>query len=305
MPESNINSYFVNIPIEMGNLEINYILPNKYLEGKETLIYLPHTHAWCELHIVYEGSIQIATDTTVFNLGKNAICVIPSNYSHSMEKRSHDAQSINMLLNLSLSKKQTGEHKEYEYYDDLYKSIKDIIILNNSSIIEKYFTNFLDIFKENKISSVHVIKCLLLLSFIDISENIAEKTRMEYSKSDVIVELKHECETDTRILEIENYISQNFQKNIMLSDVANHISLSETHTARLIKNQMGLPFYKLLLNMRMKYAKNLVLSSELPLIKISEKIGYNSYNGFYTKFNSYYGVSPNKMREDKTSVTDL
>ncbi|WP_422836432.1 helix-turn-helix domain-containing protein [Yersinia ruckeri] len=51
----------------------------------------------------------------------------------------------------------------------------------------------------------------------------------------------------------------------------------------------------MILDLRMRHALSLIVSSRKNLYSISEEIGYNSTSYFIKNFKDYYGVTPKKL----------
>jgi two-component system response regulator YesN len=51
--------------------------------------------------------------------------------------------------------------------------------------------------------------------------------------------------------------------------------------------------------MRMKSAKELLSDSDIEIRSVAEKVGYQSYNGFYLAFKRAVGMTPEEYRDAK------
>jgi AraC family transcriptional regulator of arabinose operon len=81
--------------------------------------------------------------------------------------------------------------------------------------------------------------------------------------------------------------------------MAEQLSLSVPHFQRLYKQKYGVPCTKDILTSRMEYAKQLLISTDLSAVEVSEKCGYSDYSHFSKVFQKYACVSPAKFRKDK------
>ena len=90
-------------------------------------------------------------------------------------------------------------------------------------------------------------------------------------------------------LQIREFFSLNYHRNIRLSDLAAELFLSTMQTQRVVKKYTGRTFGENLLQQRMTVAENLMQTTDMSMAEIAEYVGYNSYCGFwkaYKKFQS-------------------
>ncbi len=98
------------------------------------------------------------------------------------------------------------------------------------------------------------------------------------------------------------YIDKNWNKNISLDDVAQHVFLCPAYFSSYFKRKTGERFIDRLTAIRMKKAAELLTGNEkLSMSEISEKIGYNHIGYFYRKFKSFYGITPTEYKKQNKS----
>ena len=74
-------------------------------------------------------------------------------------------------------------------------------------------------------------------------------------------------------------------------------SVSKTKICMIAKKQLGSTIGKILLNKRIEVAKGYLLSTNLSITEISEKVGINDYNYFGKIFNNMMGIPPTLYRK--------
>lgn len=92
------------------------------------------------------------------------------------------------------------------------------------------------------------------------------------------------------------YIHHYYDQDIKASTIAKEININENYLQRIFKKQMKVTIVEYLLVIRMKKAKMLLETSDLPIIEISDYIGINSRQYFSKLFKKYYGLSPKEYR---------
>lgn len=93
------------------------------------------------------------------------------------------------------------------------------------------------------------------------------------------------------------YIQQHFKENPTLSEVASTIPMNERYFCQKFKDYTGKCYKEYLRERKLRYARRLVLATEMPLIKIAEESGYETQSHFNREFKSYFGISPTAMRK--------
>ncbi|MFS0862346.1 response regulator transcription factor [Fredinandcohnia sp. 179-A 10B2 NHS] len=112
-----------------------------------------------------------------------------------------------------------------------------------------------------------------------------------------IVEANTKIETtkDT-IREAVAYIDQHLHEELTLKDVAAHVYLNSSYFSVLFKEQMNLNFSEYITRRRMQRAKELLLSTSLPVNEIAEEVGYKTSKYFIKIFKEYENTTPSKYR---------
>lgn len=97
---------------------------------------------------------------------------------------------------------------------------------------------------------------------------------------DLLEEVRPQKTTDYGFL-IREFLSNNYSKDLRLSDLAAALHLSERQTERLVIKHTGTTFRRALAQTRISMAKALLQISPLPLNEIARYVGYRSYSGFW------------------------
>ena len=92
------------------------------------------------------------------------------------------------------------------------------------------------------------------------------------------------------------YINEHFKENPSLSKVASVVALNERYFCTCFREYTGKTYKEYLKDLKLGYARRLLLVSELSVTEIAESSGYSTQSHFNREFKNYYGVSPLKMR---------
>lgn len=257
----------------------NYILKKRFIKkGKH---YPPHGHEFFEFEIIISGEgVHTYNDTTYTVTAGDAYLISYRDF-HAFSAVSDVtllslqfsgailADEINSYLSLNHNRfKCKFDEKETEEIVHILDTIAD-------EISEKAI--YSDIVIKNAISNL-TIKILRNSSY----------TEVPFAPSLVQLAI--------------GYINNNFKHDISLSDIAKEFSVTPNYMGSLIFKWTGCSFSEYLNTMRIDYASNLLISSNLSVKEIAFSSGYNSVEYFTYVFKKLNGASPLKFRNDRKTI---
>ena len=220
-------------------------------------------------------------------------------YSDSMYSKKHN-YSIN------------EENKLYNYLIGCYK--EDAINLLNSIIEKNQKENPSEAFMKslylsiyNTISRVAVEKSLALneimgLEYIDVDSDINTLSLSKFNVyiyklvNKLLATSKPSNKLDINL--ITDYIKNNYQQDIYLEKIATVFNISDKYLSRIFKDTLGMAFHDYLSQIRINQSKNLLLETELSVVKIGEMVGFSTHSTFFRVFKKYEGINPTQYRDN-------
>lgn len=106
---------------------------------------------------------------------------------------------------------------------------------------------------------------------------------------------------DGRLQKMYQYIEQNFQGSISLSDLAEQLYTSTSTLSRLFRKKTGLYFAEYVNKVRMDYAVQELIYSDDSITRIAVDSGFSNLSVFNRAFKEMYGVSPSEYRKREKS----
>jgi AraC-like DNA-binding protein/ligand-binding sensor protein len=94
------------------------------------------------------------------------------------------------------------------------------------------------------------------------------------------------------------FIAENFNKDIVLEDVAQAVFLSPNYLSSLFRKTVGCTFRAFLVRERIRAAKALLVSTDVPIKEIVERTGFKDYNYFNRTFRCLAGIPPARYRSN-------
>ncbi|WP_041620354.1 AraC family transcriptional regulator [Paludibacter propionicigenes] len=101
-----------------------------------------------------------------------------------------------------------------------------------------------------------------------------------------------------RIQKVISFLNNNYQKEIRLLDVANHVSMSEVSFSRFMKKRTGKNYIEYLNDLRLGIASRCLVETSKTIAEISYECGFNNLSNFNRIFKKRKGFTPKEFREN-------
>ena len=106
---------------------------------------------------------------------------------------------------------------------------------------------------------------------------------------------KNDC--NQMIENIKNYVDSNLEFDIKISHVANIFHYNVQYIGRLFKKSTSLTFNEYVNYQRLARSKLLLRDSDLTVLDISNRLGFNNVSYFNRLFKKHYGKTPTEYRK--------
>lgn len=98
------------------------------------------------------------------------------------------------------------------------------------------------------------------------------------------------------ILRAQQYIREHYSKDITLENICDVVNVSKNYFSALYKRETGMNIWDYVTEVRIEYAKRLLLTTNLKNYEISFEIGYENPSYFSKTFKKLTGLKPNEFR---------
>ncbi len=102
---------------------------------------------------------------------------------------------------------------------------------------------------------------------------------------------------------VVKYIEANYARDLSLAELSRVGCLSEYHFCRIFSANTGATISAFLRRVRVEHAKALLITTDLPVTRIAEEVGYNTISSFNLAFKSETGVSPRAFRKKQEELS--
>ncbi len=133
---------------------------------------------------------------------------------------------------------------------------------------------------------------LKLLEILNVLQNSSEYK----SISEAGVTCSSEKESE-RMEKVITYMTNNFNKDISVSDVAKIANMADNAFSRYFSQRARKPFVKFLNDIRLSHACKLLLEENMSVVEICFESGFNNLSNFNKQFKKKLNVSPSEYKK--------
>ena len=94
------------------------------------------------------------------------------------------------------------------------------------------------------------------------------------------------------------YIQEHFAENLTVNVLAEHYGMSPNYFSSMFKKEMSRSAVNYITELRINQARELLYHSELSVVDISKKVGYEDSQYFFRVFKKYLGMTPLQYRKE-------
>lgn len=119
---------------------------------------------------------------------------------------------------------------------------------------------------------------------------------MVFSFANTMRSLKRNYGSSNYIRKAIGFITDNFNKPIRISQIAEHVGISEKYLSTLFKKETGSSLVSYIEQIRLQEACRMLSYTELTYAQIADDLSFNSQSYFIKQFKKKYGLTPMQYR---------
>lgn len=251
-----------------------------------------HFHPEYELNYLYnaEHATRVVGDS-IAEVGMHDLCLIGPNLYHVYQKGKCDhMKGIREVTTQFLPNTLPQELLS----KDIFKSIADMLKRSEHGILFSQET------------AIRVEPIMTAMSHKSGFESFMEFLNLMYQLSispdqqtlaNSSFQNDNKATTDARMEKVHAYLMANYDKKVMLDDVANVLNMSPASVTRLIKHMTGKSFIEFLNEIRLGFATRLMIDSDMNISEICYQCGFNNISNFNRIFKKMQGFTPTEFRQ--------
>ncbi len=257
---------------------------------------LPHWHYFVEILYMVEGKANVKAGEENYVLKPGDMIVFYPQMPHAIFSTGEfpiryyvvkfDPAHLNMsgsvlpsissLISMASEKKEVSVYIKKEKLDQ--RKVKGLIQGSIKVLEEKPFGY--DIV-------LHSNYCLLMAEILQVWERDGFQIKKR----------KKEVTLNEKMAEVSEYISQHYQEEILVEELAEKFRMSYSYFAAKFKEYYGQTCKEMILTVRLQKAEDLLRFTDFDLTYISQETGFCDCSHFIKAFKRKYGVTPRKYRK--------
>lgn len=247
---------------------------------------LPHTHHDIEILMPIQGAIYMAARSKTYYIKKDEFFLL----SHDVIHSGFQTNEPNLFVALEVSP---------NFCKRFFPRLTRMNILENHvtptsnpelySCLRKAVVEAVSYCGQEPNGSELLITsslCMLIVGILNYA-NYEEYSEKEYSSH---------MSDYRRIMDIVNYINENYTSKISLNSLAEKQNLNPSYLSRIISEQLGISFRDYVNNLRIAKAAQLLSSTDMSKLDICFASGFSDYRYLSNGIKKVYGCSPDELR---------
>lgn len=256
-----------------------------------------HYHEEMELNLIInaKGARRVIGDH-IGEIGDIELVLVGSNLPHywkTHQCKSREIQEITIQFHKDLFEEKMLRRNQLQFIREMFeKSSRGILFSRTTS--QQLSTRLKKLRTKNGFDSV--MELMSILHDLSISRNMQLLSEQSYSNVQPTYK-------SNRIDKVMEYIRDNYDKPIELSDVARIANMTEVSFSRFMKAQLGVSFIDTLLDIRLGHASRLLIDTHQTIAEVAYNCGFNNISNFNRLFKKKKGCTPRAFRDDYSHKT--
>ena len=274
---------------DIRDLHIEAVLDGGFFD-KFALESVIHSHSYHELMLCREGQFTVALSNRENQiLTKGQLCLIPAGVYHHTRDASPDAQKLAIRFHCT----ENGGGSLYRDFTQVLQQKQGIVCLGMQTRLTELTEQLRWEIRTGALAWEVCIQSVLQQLFVELLRLILGQFPEENTKK------REDTSTKNRRVLVEFFLHSHCAEDITEEDLAEHMHISKRQLSRVLQQLYGTSFRKLLIDVRMSRAVQLLGTTDFPAEEIAAQVGYHSVSGFYDAFRKKYGVSVGCYRQQK------
>lgn len=255
-----------------------------------------HKHDFFEFVYTLKGKCTHYIDGTEYNVKHGDLLFINRNQTHAYTPSAGN-EFVNILINpefIAMELMNTESlitlfshsmFDEFEAIDTFFSQCVHFIGTERTEI-DTIIDILLREYKEKSIGYKSVMQGCIRILFSKMLRALQKKELSPVQESNELIE------------EIKNYIDENFDRKITLSEIAEKSFYNPIYFGNLLKKHFGKSFSTYIKEKRISKAAQLLKTTDKSVDEVMILVGYNDKKLFYSHFKETYGTTPGAKRTE-------
>lgn len=275
----------------------------RYAREKLDKVIIIVTTAYNDFELAHAAIKLKVNDFLLKPIRKEVLIETVQSYEEELTQQDSPGQSSKILARLGNEIRKCSYKASVdllkEYIDSIYQEFNDVNVISKK--LQELAKMILKISEELGVNDGNElvvqteklkIKYLLYNNKHDAYNEVVKMIDILFDKVNVKGKI-----SDDGMKVVVDYIERNIKKGISLEDVANHVNISTYYLSKIFKKEMGVNFITYITDRKMELAKEMLTTTDVPVLNIALDLAYNEANYFSKAFKKKTGYTPSEYRE--------
>ena len=250
-----------------------------------------HFHDDIEVVYVLDGSVTLRNGYYTYSLRQGDIYILNDREMHSFESTGEDNMVMMLQMDLSYFSRYYNSLKNCFFVtdteddsDESLDVLKDILARIMMEVLQKGYG-----YEHKVIENTHNLIASLMADFqYFVMEDGRFKNETRNKGNKILA---------GRLNRITDYMYDNYNRKLTLSEIADREHLSIYYLSHIIKGATGLSFQDLLSYIRVEESEKLLLGTNKKIGAIAEETGFSAVRYYIKHFEHWFGMHPLEYRK--------
>lgn len=247
-----------------------------------------HTHTGYELQTALSGQYSVMFADRQLQLGApGTLCLIPPGCSHRCCDAEENARQL--ALDFSLRRK-PEKSAPLASAAELLPVDTPLLLAEEAPLCSALLLFFQELERPGLASGLFLellLQQILILLLRALKERSNTRDDLPTPEYDL---------QNTRYNKIEAFLHRRYADPVTENDLAQELAVSRRQTSRIMRQYCGKSFREKLEEIRMHYALQYLLQTDISAERIAFLVGYGSASGFFVAFKKRFSVTPMEYR---------
>ena len=246
-----------------------------------------HWHDEVELIYIKKGHITISIEDQTFHAGPQDLFCVNSGELHFMETDDISVEYYTILFPLEFISFQSEDSLEQELFLPLRQKqlfFPTVLKKGKGKELIKWLEPMIAINKEKAMG--YQLRTRIMLLEI-----------MHYLLIEDGFKVTNYVNNSSLQRDMITFVQKHYVEKVSLAMLAEEFHLSEKYVSWYFKEHFAISFMQYVLHLRMSKAKDMLVTTDLPITEVALSCGYASVNLFIRNFKETYGVTPLQYRK--------
>jgi len=242
--------------------------------------YETHWHDYFEIEMLVEGRANHILNGRKYDLKKGDIYLLTPIDFHEI----HPTSPKTTVMNIMFTEELVSDELLF-YFFNTHENIIGHLDEKEYNFLYTIIDRAISEYTEKQIFSQNMVRNIIECIFITLGRKFNILSRQE----------NREYGSMQKVL---MYVHHHFREDPSLEEIALVAGLNPGYFSSVFHQFTGKTYKKYLNELKMNYAKKLLLSGNLSVTEVCYNCGYNTLSHFLREFKKYHGITPADMRRN-------